>query len=77
MITRRLKIDDFVYQEFVNDSLVLSAQYDIEIRDDEFFESNKYLVIENQTEYAFKIEGTTLELFELCFDCFTHQYERQ
>lgn len=77
MITRKLKIDDLLYQEFVNDSLVISEEYDLDIRDETYFGTNTYLVVENHAEYAAKIEGAKLELYELCFDCFTHEYRRQ
>lgn len=77
MKTQTLKIDDFFYEEYVNDSLVQRVEYDLDIRDENYFGTNQYLVLENVTEYAVKVSDSTLELYELCFDCFTHYYARK
>ncbi|NUQ24896.1 MAG: hypothetical protein HUU34_13165 [Saprospiraceae bacterium] len=77
MRTQTLKIDDFFYEEYVNDSLVQRVEYDLDVRDENYFGTNQYLVLETGTEYAFKVSDSTLELYELCFDCFTHYYERK
>jgi hypothetical protein len=77
MMTQTLKIDDLFYEEYVNDSLILRVEYDLDARNEDFFGTNQYLVLECGTEYAFKVSDSTLELYELCFDCFTHYYERK
>lgn len=77
MMTQTLKIDDIFYEEYINDSLILRVEYDLDIRDEVFFGTNQYLVLETGTEFAAKVEDQKLELYELCFDCFTHYYERK
>lgn len=77
MMTRMLKIDEFYYEEYANDSLIQRVEYDLDISDEDFFGTNQYLVLETGTTYAVKAEGSTLELYELCFDCFTHYYKRK
>lgn len=75
-LTRTLKIDDFTYREYVNDSLVLESGYDVYTKQDSFWYTNKYLKLDNGDEFAFKVTETELELYEQCFDCFFHYFER-
>lgn len=76
-LTRTLKIDDFTYREYVNDSLVFESGYDVYTRQDSSWGSNQYLKLEGGDELAFKVSATELELIEQCFDCFIHYYERR
>lgn len=75
--TQSLAIDDFTYRAFVNDSLVFESQYELEIRPDSAWGTNRYIVLEKGGEMAVKISAAQLELYELCADCFDHTYKRQ
>lgn len=76
-ISKTLRIDDFTYREFVNDSLVYESEYDLEIRKDTFWDTDRYIIFKDGDERAIKITASTLELYELCFDCFFHKYKRK
>ncbi len=76
-IIRKLKIDDFTFEAYVNDSLVFQSAYDLEMRPDTFWGTNRYIQFETGGEQAFLIDGNKLELFDLCFDCFNHEYKRK
>lgn len=75
--TRKLVIDDFQFQEFVNGELIFESAYDLEMRTDSAFGTNKFIIFENGGEIAYLLEGNRLELYELCADCFTHFYTRK
>lgn len=77
MITKRLLIDDFTFKEFVNDSLVFESEYDLEIRQDTFFGTDRYIKFKLGDERAIKIGESELEIYELCADCFFHKYQRK
>jgi hypothetical protein len=77
MITKRLYIDDFTFKEFVNDSLVFESDYDLEIRQDTFWDTNRYIMFESGGERAIKIGASELDMHEMCFDCFSHKYRRK
>lgn len=75
--TRRLVIDDFQFKEFVNGELIFESAYDVEMRTDSAFGTNKFIIFENGGENAYLLEGNKLELHELCADCFSHFYTRK
>lgn len=75
-VTKKLKIDDFTFEAYVNDSLVFKSAYDLETRIDTFFGTNTYIEFETGGEEAILIKENQLELFEMCADCFSHTYKR-
>ena len=75
--TKHLEIDDFTFKAYQNDSLVFESAYDLEIRPDTFFETDRYIKFELGGERAIKITSSELELYELCADCFFYKYKRE
>lgn len=53
------------------------SEYDLEIRKDTFWDTDRYIIFKDGDERAIKITALTLELYELCFDCFFHKYRRK
>lgn len=77
-ISRKLIIDDFIYREFENDSLVLETQYKLGISDKElyFTKVRTFIKLDSQEIQGIIISSTELELIEQCFDCYSHKYKR-
>jgi len=75
-VTKKLKIDDFQFEEYLNDSLVFKSAYDLEMRNDTVFGTNTFIQFENGGEQAILINKTQLQLFDQCADCFSHTYKR-
>ncbi len=77
-ISKKLIIDDFIYREFENDSLVLETQYELGISDEELYGTNERTFIEFDSGYrrAVIISETKLELISQCFDCPYDEYRR-
>lgn len=73
----KLVIDDLIYREFKNDSLVFESQYDLVIRPDSVWNTNTYIEFDAGGAQAFKIKEDTLFLYDLCADCFNHVYKRR
>lgn len=44
---------------------------------DTFWDTDRYIIFKDGGERAIKITASTLELYELCFDCFFHKYKRK
>lgn len=78
-LTRKLVIDDFYYEKYVNDSLVLKTEYDLTISEDVLLGTEEKTVIRfpSGEEQAIIISKTELQLIEQCFDCFHHRYKRK
>lgn len=76
-VAKKLKISDFTFESYVNDSLVFQSGYDLEIRPDTSFGTNTYIKFEQGGEQAILIKATRLELYDLCADCFMHSYVRK
>ncbi len=78
MQTRRLVICETTYQEFVNDELILDTTYEYvkngELRG--FTTDSLVLRLATGSRYAVFKENEQLVLFEPCFDCWEHTYER-
>ena len=78
MITRKLEIDDEFYREFVNDSLVLETEYELNIDLESFSELlDTIIVFDSGDELALELSGNNLELSEPCDDCFSHKYIKE
>ncbi len=78
-ISRKLVIDDFIYREFENDSLVLETQYELGISDEELYGTKERTFIEFASggyRRAIIISETKLELISQCFDCPYDEYKR-
>ncbi len=77
-ISKKLIIDDFIYREFQNDSLVLETQYELGISDEELYGTDERTFIEFDSgpKQAIIISETELELIPQCFDCPYHKYRR-
>jgi len=76
--TERLIIDECIYQQYINDSLALEAQYELGISEDALLgtEENTYIQLSNDNKEAVEITGDELRLTEQCYDCFTHIYQK-
>ncbi len=77
-ITKRLIIDDFVYQEFWNDSLVLDTGYEIKLSEETLVgtEDNTIIEFDSGDRQAIVIVDSNLELIDQCIDCYSHRYRR-
>lgn len=70
---KKLIIDDFIFKQFENDSLIFESQYDLVIR-----EANTFIDFEHGLGYIIDIQGSKLELSEyLWTDGYTHYYIRK
>ena len=76
-IEQSLFIDDFVYQKYIDDSLVFESAYDLEIRPDSSFGTNTFILFDTGGERAVEIKDSEFVEHELCFDCFSHYYKRK
>lgn len=77
MATKTLKVDELVFREYQNDSLIFESQYDLFTRPDSSWGTNRYIRYENGDEQAVLLDGSDLQIIELCFDCFAHRYKRK
>lgn len=75
--TKVLRIDDFVFREFTDGAVSFESSYQLEVRQDTVWGTNKFIVFENGGEQAAIIDENELMLIDLCFDCFTDYYERE
>jgi hypothetical protein len=76
--TIKLIIDDTIYKEFVNDSLVLETSYELVISEEILIGTKEKDLIrfESGREKAILISDSELELIDQCFDCYSHRYIR-
>lgn len=75
--TEKLKIDDFIYQVYVNDTLAYESQYDLEIREDSISGPRNYLVFPSGYEEWIGISESELVLDEIMYDDgYTRYYQR-
>jgi hypothetical protein len=77
-VTIKLIIDDNIYKEFVNDSLVLETGYELVISEEILIGTTEKDLIrfESGREKAIMISDSELELIDQCFDCYSHRYIR-
>jgi len=74
---RKLRIDDYVYREIINDSLVFESQYDLIIRNDSCCGDRIFIVFSPGYEEGIGISDSKLIRVEtMYFDGFTHYYHR-
>jgi len=71
-------IDDFLYKEFINDSLVLETQYELGISNEPLLgtEEKTFIKFDSGRELAVIIGAIHLELIDQCYDCYIHRYKR-
>jgi len=75
---RRLKIDDFIYREIINDSIVFESLYDLIIREDSLYGDQKVIVFPSGYEEGIEISDSELIRIEtLWLDGFKHYYHRK
>lgn len=75
---RKLKIDDFIYREYINDSLVYESQYDLEIREDSVLGPRNFIVFSSGSDLLIGIGESKLLLTEYNWDDgFTYYYNRK
>ena len=77
MLTRKLVIDEVMYREYVNDSLVFESEYEIGVIDPIFGSDSTSLKLIGGAEYAMTLTETELTLYEMCFDCYIHYYVKE
>lgn len=77
MATRTLRIDDLVFREYQNDSLVFESPYDLYTTPDTVWGTNLYITFESGGTEAVILDESNLQLIELCADCFEHHYQRK
>ena len=73
-----LKIDDYIYREIINDSVVFESQYDLIIREDSLYADQTLIVFPSGYEEGILVNKSQLRRVEtLWFDGFTHYYHRK
>jgi len=89
--TSKLIIDDFILQEFINDSLVLETEYELGISSETFFGTKGRTTIKfasagsrqtlppglDRGTLEIVVEETELTLIEQCLHCYCHVYTRE
>lgn len=77
-ITKKLIIDDFIYKEFVNDSLVLETEYELGISEEKLIGTKEktFIKFASGGEQAIIMADSELQFIDQCFDCFNHRYKR-
>lgn len=73
----KLVIDDLLYREYRNDSLIWESQYDLVIHPDSAWNTNTYIEFDNGDVQAIYFDRDTLKLYELHADGFSHEYKRK
>ena len=74
---RKLKIDDYIFREFINDSLVFESQYDLVMRNDSIYDNQTFIVFPSGYEEGIIINGSELVRIEVLWsDGFNHYYDR-
>jgi hypothetical protein len=74
----RLVIDDFVFKEFINDSLISESQYELETRVDSNLGERNFIVFPSGYEEGIGESESELVFYEIMFiDGFTRYYKRQ
>lgn len=77
-VKKHLVIDYFTFKEFENDILVFKSHFELQIRPDTFYETNRYIVFDHGREYAVEFGRDELILYEnMWFDGFNHYYQRK
>jgi hypothetical protein len=71
---RSLKIGDYLFKSFINDSLVFESPYDIEIREDPYFDSNTFIIFDSRRRENILLSKCELIWVEDGDDGFTHYY---
>lgn len=75
---RSLNIDDFIYRELINDSIVFESQYDLILREDSIYGDQKYIVFPSGYEEGIDIsESELIRIETMWFDGFNHYYHRK
>lgn len=62
--TEHLSVGDFIFRQFINDSLVFESQYDLLIRTDSLGKSKNFLVFPSGYEREISVDGNELALTE-------------
>ncbi len=79
MMTERLHIDDFIFQEYRNDTLAFESEYDIGVSTKSLIGTPErtYIEFKSGGRLAITAERSELELFDQCFDCYVHKFIRK
>lgn len=72
--SRSLKIGDYLFRSFINDSLVFESPYDIETREEPYFDSNTFIVFDFKHRENILLRDCELVLRENGDDGFSHYY---
>lgn len=72
-----LKIDDFIYKMFVNDSLVFETQYDLILKPDSVLGPKQFIVFESGYEQGISITETEMEITDYNWIHFIHYMYRR
>ena len=77
--TKTLKIDDALFREYRNDSLVFQSKYTLGVSDKTLVgtEDRNYIAFESGDVKAIIVGESELELIDQCYDCFSHKYRRK
>ncbi len=78
-LNKRLVIDDYMFREYINDSLAFESEYNLEISEEVLVgtEEKTYIEFKKGGAKAIVTGSSKLELFDQCFDCFAHTYKRK
>lgn len=77
--TYKIEFDEYYYQKYLNDSLVMKLPFTVELSEETLFgtESHEYIYLENYLQLAIELNSNELLLIEQCFDCFQHSYKKE
>ena len=74
---KHIDINATEYVEYRDDSLLYKVPYKLEFRRDSTFQYDTIMVINSGIGLGARVRKDTLEIRELCFDCFQHLYVRK
>ena len=74
---KHIDINGSDYAEYRDDSLLYKVPYKLEFRRDSTFQYDTIMVINSGIGLGARLRKDTLEIRELCFDCYQHLYVRK
>lgn len=74
---KHIDINGSEYAEYRDDSLLYKVPYKLEFRRDSTFQYDTIMVINAGISLGTRLRKDTLEIRELCFDCYQHLYVRK
>lgn len=76
MESRKVVIDENLYQEYINSELIVSKEYEF-VKSTELFSTEQLLLkLDEGSWYVIRYEEDKLIVDEACPDCWVHTYEK-